>query len=183
MSVLLLLFLMACQQSQQATPSLEPWLAQLPGAEDCLNALPLLRQGDTAQALPLLRRAAQDHHPEAQYQLGLLYARGSGVEKNLAQAHQLLRAAAMQGHHRAQYYLGHMYGRGDGVKKDFQEAFVWFWLAASYGDAGAKRYMRVVLPKLTPAQYHAAAKRVHELWHQMPPASKKGIRKDVMPMH
>lgn len=180
---LLLAMLIACQPAAETPPSLPEWQAKLPGAEDCLSALMLLRQNNIADALPLLRRAAEVDHPEAQYQLGILYARGDSVAKDMSESHRLLMAAAIQGHYKAQYYLGHMYGRGDGVKKDYQESLVWFWLAASYGDTGAQRYMRVVIPKLTPEQYREAEKRVHELWHQMPSASKKGIRKNAMPMH
>ena len=44
--------------------------------------------------------------PEAQTDLGLLYAKGFGVEKDYATAMQWFQRAAGQGSPRAQYYIG-----------------------------------------------------------------------------
>ena len=48
-----------------------------------------------------LMRAAERGHAEAQYQLGLLYEYGNGVEKDIARAVEYYQKAAAQGHPQA----------------------------------------------------------------------------------
>jgi TPR repeat protein len=57
--------------------------------------------------------AASD--PDAQFTLGVLYARGQAVEQDDAKAVQWLRKAAVQGHGHAQLFLGVMILSGRGV--------------------------------------------------------------------
>ena len=80
--------------------------AQDPQA-DCMAAL-LLRdiRRDTAQALPLLLRAAQNGLPRAQWELGNMLLEGKGTARNSAQAAEWYRRAAVQGFAPAQYNLG-----------------------------------------------------------------------------
>jgi TPR repeat protein len=49
------------------------------------------------------------HHAAAQLNLGYVYHKGEGVQKNAVQAVQWLRKAAAQGHSDAQYNLGCAY--------------------------------------------------------------------------
>jgi len=161
----------------------DPANMKLPAADIYSRALERLRAGDMQAALPLPDEAAGKGNAQAKYQLGLLDARGEDVQRDMDKAREFLLAAAKLGHAKAQYHLGHMYGTADGVERDYQEAFVWFWLAASYGDNNAKRYMRVVLPKLTPAQYGDAEARMKHLWDQMPPESKKDMPVQTSVMH
>ena len=46
-------------------------------------------------------RTAERGHAEAQYQLGLLYEYGNGVEKDIARAVEYYQKAAEQGHPKA----------------------------------------------------------------------------------
>ena len=78
---------------------------------------------------------------EAQYNLGVLYDEGAGVEQDLAVAAGWYRKAAEQGFMDAQTNLGIMYYHGQGVERDYQEAAKWFRLAADQGDTEASGYL------------------------------------------
>ena len=106
-----------------------------------------------AEALKWLRLAALQGHPDAlkwyqktadegnaiaQYNLGLMYAKGEGVDQNDAEALKWFRLAAEQGSAVAQYNLGIMYRDGRGIPQDYVQAYVWFSLAASRFPASEK---------------------------------------------
>jgi hypothetical protein len=80
---------------------------------------------------------AQQGIPEAQYNLGLMYAAGQGVPKDLAQAASWYRKAAEQRFENAEYNLGLLYFTGQGVPQDFQAAEKWLRNAAETGDTNA----------------------------------------------
>ncbi|TXJ02059.1 MAG: sel1 repeat family protein, partial [Aquabacterium sp.] len=77
-------------------------------------------------------------HADAQYNLGVMYDNGQGVDKDPAQAVDWYRKAAEQGHTRAQVNLGVMYENGQGVGKDPTQAVDWHLKAAEQGDALAQ---------------------------------------------
>ena len=78
---------------------------------------------------------------EAQYNLGVMYDEGAGVEQDLAIAADWYRKAAEQGFIDAQTNLGTMYYYGQGVPCDYHEAAKWFQLAADQGDSEASSYL------------------------------------------
>ena len=79
---------------------------------------------------------------EAQFNLGVLYDEGAGVERDLATAADWYRKAATQGFIDAQTNLGIMYYHGLGVDRDHELAAHWFRLAADQGDAEARDYLQ-----------------------------------------
>ena len=79
---------------------------------------------------------------EAQFNLGVLYDEGAGVERNLTTAADWYRKAAEQGFIDAQTNLGIMYYHGLGVDHDLEAAAHWFRLAADQGDAEAMNYLQ-----------------------------------------
>ena len=85
-----------------------------------------------------LRTSAEKGDPMAQYGLGMVYARGSGVPANSEEAFKWLRKSATQGNAFAQSYIGVMYAAGEGVGKDLGEAVKWYRKAAEQGDADAQ---------------------------------------------
>ncbi|MEP6714887.1 MAG: metallophosphoesterase [Terriglobia bacterium] len=93
--------------------------------------------GDFATALKEWQPLAEQGAPHAQYNMGLLYARGQGVPQDFAKAADFYQKAAEQGIVEAQYNLGVLYGNGQGVKKDEAEASKWFLKAAQQGDLNA----------------------------------------------
>jgi len=75
---------------------------------------------------------------EAQYQLGLKYARGTGVTRDDALAARLFRKAAEQGNAEAQAALGFAYHLGRGVPQSDAEALKWWRKAAEQGQSQAQ---------------------------------------------
>jgi len=132
------------------------------------KAMSLARKKNMTDAASLLHQAGEKGNRRAQYQLGLLYARGDGVKKDFIKAREWLHKAAMQGHPKAQFYLGQMYAFGDGGEKDNAEAVTWFWLATTMGDRFARDSLRVVTGKVSPRELTKARKRAKALWQEMP---------------
>jgi TPR repeat protein len=106
-------------------------------AADFKTGLDAYNRGDFATALREWQPIAEKGDPHAQYNLGLLFARGQGVTQDYAQAATWYQKAADQGVPAAQYNLGVMYANGQGVKADPQEASRWFLKAAEQGVSDA----------------------------------------------
>jgi len=132
------------------------------------QAMSLARKKNMKDAASLFHQAGEKGSRQAQYQLGLLYARGDGVKKDFIKAREWLHKAAVQGHPKAQFYLGQMYAFGDGGEKDYAEAVTWFWLATTMGDRFARDSLRVVTGKVSPRELTEAKKRAKVLWQKMP---------------
>ena len=62
--------------------------------------------------------AAEQGHPKAQYNLGVMYAEGRGIPLNFEEAARWFEAAANQGMSRALYNLAVLTDEGLGVKQD-----------------------------------------------------------------
>jgi len=82
---------------------------------------------------PTLLERAERGDATSQFELGLKFAKGDGVEKNLDEAARWYRKAADQGNASAQCNLGFCYYNGFGIPKDLSEAFRFFELSASQG--------------------------------------------------
>jgi|GEM_PF-1930866 len=89
----------------------------LPAAEYRLG-LAFFRAGDIKETIKWWGRAAGQAHLPAQYNLGLMYLYGLGVEQDFAEAGQYLERAADRGSAGAQFYLGMMYLKGQGYEED-----------------------------------------------------------------
>jgi TPR repeat protein len=95
-------------------------------------------RGDYAKALRLIRPLANDGDAAAQFNLGLMYLAGHGVQQDDSAAALWFRKATEQGYAPAQSNLGTMYLYGRGVAQDDTEAVLWFRKAADQGDAIAE---------------------------------------------
>lgn len=95
------------------------------------------QEGDYRRAFNAWSLGAYEGDSEAQYNLGVLYLEGRGVEHNVEQAHSWFLKAAEKDHVEAQYNLGHMSLSGMGVEKNVEAALMWWKLAAEggYGQA------------------------------------------------
>ncbi|MBL4891165.1 MAG: sel1 repeat family protein [Rhizobiaceae bacterium] len=102
--------------------------------EDGVNAA---FKGDFETAFHEFTLAAEDGLDLAQYNLGILYFTGQGVEKDTAQAFRWTDAAAQQGHVAAQFNLGNLYHSGAGVMADSSKAVELFESAANGGHPTA----------------------------------------------
>ena len=84
------------------------------------------------------QRLANQGDADAQYMLGLMYAKGEGVPQDYAKARQWFEKAANQGNADAQYGIGWMYYEGEGVPQDYAKARQWFEKAANQGSSDAQ---------------------------------------------
>ncbi len=89
----------------------------------------------------LLEQAAVQDHPHAQYNLGVMYQRGDGVEVNDHKAFLWYEKSAQAGLAKAQYNLGMLYYMGIGVDQSEEEAIKWWRSAAEQGQEDAQKLM------------------------------------------
>jgi uncharacterized protein len=92
-------------------------------------------RGDYATAMREWSPLAEHGDALAQYNLGLLYDNGQGVQKDYVQARQWYEKAALRGDVSAQLNLGVLYENGKGVPKDYQLALLWYRRSANHGNA------------------------------------------------
>ena len=92
------------------------------------------RYDDAAQ----LRHDIDLNDVTVQFNLGWMYANGSGLLKDDDEAVKWYRKAAEQGSAAAQSNLGLMYANGRGVLKDDSEAYRWYLKAANQGNSIAQ---------------------------------------------
>ncbi len=86
---------------------------------------------EAASALDELRACAMHGNPEAQHQLGTMFAYGEGgVTRDVTEAARWFRRAADRGHPLAQFFLGLCFAKGDGVPQNYAEAAKYYRLAA-----------------------------------------------------
>lgn len=105
--------------------------------EQVAQGLALLQAGSYQQAYPLVLQAAEGHASEAQYNLGLMYIYGHGVEQDYARARDWLVKAAATDHPGALYDLGAMYMNAEGVELDPLKVLGLYERSASLGFAPA----------------------------------------------
>ena len=108
---------------------------------------------------------------DAMVNLGTMYVKGYGVEKDLSVALALFERAAKAGHEVASFYLGGMYENGIGVETNRERSLRHYEAAAERGIGGAQLKMGILLrhedPK-TAMQWmiraaHAGEKQAHSL--------------------
>jgi len=93
---------------------------------------------DFGEAARWYEQLAKQGDARAQASLGLMYARGYGVEKNLETARHWWSFAAAQNDPSAQYNLGVIYATGEGVQRDYAQAAHWLNRAAQRGHIQAQ---------------------------------------------
>lgn len=103
-----------------------------------------MKEGDIETATSFLRRAAQKGIAPAQYDLGKLYERGSGVDRDLIEARGLIQKAAEAGHVGAMYDYALFLAEGEGGPKSEPDAVIWFNAAARHGLVDAQYNLGVV---------------------------------------
>jgi TPR repeat protein len=88
-----------------------------------------------------LNDASAGHIP-SQYEVGMAYLKGHGVEADTKLAAKWLRRAAMNDHAEAQYQLSQLYRDGVGIEKNRRRALEWLKIAASAGVWEAQKELR-----------------------------------------
>jgi uncharacterized protein len=94
---------------------------------------------------------------EAQFNLGVMYDEGAGLDQDYAIAARWYRKAADQGFVDAQTNLGMMYYEGQGIPRDLAAAAEWFRRAASQGDHEAAGYLQLIEKELSTRENQTVA--------------------------
>ena len=110
-------------------------LADAASADPFQDGITAAQRGEYTKAAQLWQPLADAGMPNAQNNLGSLYARGMGVAKDPVHAFQLYQTAANQGLADAENNLGFAYETGIGVQKDMGAAAKWYQSAADQGNA------------------------------------------------
>jgi TPR repeat protein len=105
--------------------------ATLPAFADTAAGMEAFKNKDYQRAFREWKAAAEAGHAEAQFDLGVLYAQGLGVPRDLTEAERWYRKSAEQGNSEAEFALGQMYSRGWGVPRDQADALRWLQMANS----------------------------------------------------
>ncbi len=102
------------------------------------DALAATRAADYKTASAIYHDLAEKGDVKAQYNLGLMYIRGDGVEQSYTEAAKWHRKAAEQGYADAQYSLAAMHFNRDIPTEDYVEAANWYLKAAEQGHVKAQ---------------------------------------------
>ena len=118
---------------------------------------------DIDEAVAWHRKAAENGHAEAQWNLGVRYLSGVlGVKKDLRQAEHWFRKSAEQGYADGQFGVGYCYL----VRRDYVNAKYWAEKAAAQGHIEAKKAAESVSffveANFTAEQYAESARRTQE---------------------
>lgn len=121
----------------------------VPAAGDAASQFQLgeaqLQSGNPEDGARLIRSAANQGYPPAQYRLGKLYETGAaGVPQDDAQARQWTERAAVAGNRNAMHNLGLMYAEGRGGEQNDQMAAQWFERAAQLGATDSQFNLAVL---------------------------------------
>lgn len=150
---LLLALLLAITLPAQAQITIADEDTELPDYTEYYAAVEAMEAGDFATALTEFRRAAEAGLHLAQYNLGVMYYTGQGVEQSYETAFYWLSQAAQQGHLNSMFNLATMYYNGQGMnsslmqvwplslisrRQNLRQAATWYQEAAEYEHAGAQ---------------------------------------------
>src|SRR5581483_5512234 len=111
-------------------------LLAAPAFCDTAAGLAAFKNKDYQRAFKEWKAAADTGHAEAQFDLGVLYAQGLGVRRDLTEAAYWYRRSAEQGNAEAEFALGQMYSLGWGVPRDEADAIRWLQMANSVESDG-----------------------------------------------
>ena len=139
-------------------------LASLHASADFEKGMAAYDAEDYATALQELKKAAEQGHAKAQFNLAQIYSNvvGRGVPQDDKEAVKWYRLGAEQGYASAQNNLGFMYGTGTGVPQDNVYSHMWFNNAAYEGHKNAKKNRDIIAEQMTPSQIAEAQKLARE---------------------
>eukprot|EP00232_Nephroselmis_pyriformis_P003606 CAMPEP_0182909502 /NCGR_PEP_ID=MMETSP0034_2-20130328/35782_1 /TAXON_ID=156128 /ORGANISM="Nephroselmis pyriformis, Strain CCMP717" /LENGTH=962 /DNA_ID=CAMNT_0025045759 /DNA_START=420 /DNA_END=3305 /DNA_ORIENTATION=- len=99
---------------------------------------PRLSTPTSSHVVSRYHKAAEQGDASSQFNLGVCYEKGQGVEKDLSQASNWYLKAAEQGVPSAQFNLGVFYEKGQGLPQDWSKAAHWYKMAGEQGHAKAQ---------------------------------------------
>lgn len=139
--------------SLQAQVTIADDETELPDYSDYYDAVAAMEAGDLETALAQFRHTAENGLHLAQYNLGVMYYTGQGVEQSYQKAYEWLTKSAQQGHLNSMFNLATMYYNSQGMnsalmqvwplslisqRQNLQRAARWYHEAAEYEHAAAQ---------------------------------------------
>ena len=115
--------------------------------DDYQGAVDAYSREDYKTAYKLMLPLAEQGVAKAQYNLGLMYGKGKGVNRDYKEAVRWYFRAAEKGYSKAQTNLGWMYEKGKGVPRDDQKAAKWYQLASDQGVTKAQEKLILLSQK------------------------------------
>jgi TPR repeat protein len=91
-------------------------------------------QKDLEKSFYWYQKSAENGNKFAQYNLGLYYQNGCGIEKDEIEAFKWYEKSAEQNNSDAQNYLGFFYKNGISIRKDLKKSFYWYQKSAENGN-------------------------------------------------
>ena len=126
------------------------------------KGLAAAERGDYATALREWHPLAEQGHAKAQFNLGVMYADGEGIQQDYGQAVEWYRRAAEQGYAMAQYNLGVMYANGRGVVQNYVTAHMWGNIARANGNDIADEWLDALEQLMSKDQIARAQQRASD---------------------
>lgn len=80
----------------------------------------------------------------AQFNIGVMYRDGDGVQQDYTEAMKWFKLAAAQGNAKVQFIIGAIYVMGQGVTQDFRIAKEWFRKVCDNGDQQSCYWYRIL---------------------------------------
>jgi len=119
------------------------------GDEQTNNSMSETIEPDTeaSDMLSSTLQAADSGDVSAISNLGFMYVKGIGIEKNEENGVKWYRKAAGLGHLTSQFNLGVMYAKGRGVEQNYVESLKWYKMAAEQGDLTAQSTIGMMFAK------------------------------------
>lgn len=156
---------MAINEAKFSTPSIATRYAQALAITAVLLVICLgCSTGENRESLEWYQESAEKGYPEAQYNLGVLYANGRGVKLSHTEAVKWYRLAADQGLANAQFNLGVSYANGIGIPKNHVNAYMWWSLAKAQGHDVAAKYMLSIERNMVPSDISRAQQLAENWW-------------------
>lgn len=104
----------------------------------CKYALACKIRGDEKESFRWFLEAARQDSAQAQYEVGVAYSDGVGVEPSEKEAIKWFQASAKNGYPEAQFELGIRYATGEGLKTNFPLAVRWLKEGADQGNIASQ---------------------------------------------
>jgi len=137
-------------KSQDRPQNISEWQFSF-GGQQLNNSLSETLQPDTdatnSDLMSETLQAADRGDVSAISNLGFMYVKGIGIEKNEEDGVKWYRQAAELGHLTSQFNLGVMYAKGQGVEQNYIEALKWYQMAAEQGDLTAQATLGMMFSK------------------------------------
>ncbi|MFT6103834.1 MAG: TPR repeat protein [Paracoccaceae bacterium] len=121
------------------------------------DARDLMESGKFAEARAALWPAARSGNADAEELIGVMYALGLGVERDVSRAFEWYLRASLKGHPGAQSGIGWYYETGLGLTApDLIRAYMWYALSTIGGDPDAAISVDEVRKKMSAEQIEKA---------------------------